>query len=534
MQISGQIELSFLASSSNPPEDGFFQGYCFVGNDLVFGAEGAQRFQAAYGRKIPPAQDGCYVVAQKYGDNYVFDVDFAGYAVLYYYHDGRTWGVSNSFSRIVDLLRTNGERIRPNYVHIAAANGRRMALGQLFSLETMVHGIQVVPRTHSLIISPNGANLVRREPLTQRFDNYDEALSNYLETWVSRFETLMQSDDADFTVSLSGGVDSRTNFALAQAAVRRLGSSAGIPKFRSSGGPANREDLKAAKGVARHFGFQVNDGRDLERIYLSADDGFKVYRELTMGVYFALYLPSQAPTPMNITIGGGGGGLHRNTYASLYKTSEPDDFFRSNAKLLKRPEYEEEFIGDGQQFLATTSESGEDPLRVLLREGRVRFHSGRTPRTEVSFTPLYSGAAEETQMLAGVDRLEQGQLNYDIMHSIDPDLADLPYDDARKSPTSEVKKNLLSAHLHTAANPGKVWTSRVSGNRKTEGAAIAPYKQAFDSAISNSFVTKFWGTELVQEAKKLMDLLVRGESIGNPAKGTPISVVLATDLVTPN
>lgn len=534
MQISGHNELSFLVSSSNPPQDGFFQGYCFVENDLVFGAEGARLFRESTGRNIPPAQDGCYVTVRMSDYSYIFDVDFSGYALLYYYHDGQTWVVSSSFAQVVDYLRANSLTVRPNYAHIAAANGRRMALGQLFSLETMVHGVHVVPRTHSLVVSENGAKLVRRQKPSQKFESYEGALAHYLDTWISRFETLMTSTDADFSVSLSGGVDSRTNFALVNAAMRRLGPGAIPPALRSSGGSANRADLHAARGVARHFGLDVNDSRQLEKSYLSAEESFQAYRDFSMGVYFPFYRPAQAPTPKNITVGGGGGGIHRKTYEKLYKSSDSMTFFKRNAKLLKRPELEEEFVRDGNAFLMTTIEPGEDPLRVLLREGRVRYHSGRTPRTEVSFTPLYSGVAEQTQLLAGSERLGSGQFNYDIMHSVDPEIAELPYDDPKKAPTSQIRQNLVSATIGSSANPGTVWTSKVTPKIEPTGDELSAYKSAFDQAISNPFVKKFWGRDYLQEGKNLMSSLEDGISIGNASKGIPISVILATDLASPN
>src|SRR5699024_11084134 len=197
--------------------------------------------------------------------------------------------------------------------------------------------------------------------------------------------------------------------------------------------------------IARHYGLEVNDKRELHRVHLDAEESFHAYRELTLGVYFPFYRPTQAPTPMNITIGGGGGGIHRNTYELIYGSSDPAVFFKQNAKDLKRSEFEEELIRDGRKFLSTTMESGDDPLRVLLREGRVRFHSGRTPRGEGSFTPLYSVAAEQVLALAGETRLETGQFNYDIMNSVDSDLANLPYDEAKKSPTASIKRCLENA-----------------------------------------------------------------------------------------
>src|SRR5690625_4761001 len=140
---------TFLATNHNPPADGHFQGYCFIGNDFITGPEGAHHYQQTTGNRITPALDGCYLVTHHHDDAYTFDVDFSGYMILYYYHDGTSWAVSNSLATIIDHLRDHDIPVSPNYTHPAATAGRGMASSQLFSLQTPVQGIQVVPRTHT-------------------------------------------------------------------------------------------------------------------------------------------------------------------------------------------------------------------------------------------------------------------------------------------------------------------------------------------------------------------------------------------------
>lgn len=537
MTQTGLYETTFLVSNHNPPTDDFFQGYCFIGNDLIFGTAGAKHYQALTGQPIPPAQDGCYVTAQNLNNAYVFNVDFAGYTILYYYHDGTTWAVSNSFAQVVDFLRHHNIPVRPNYAHLAASNGRGMALGQLFSLKTLAHGIQVAPRTHSLIITPHQAVLRRRPVPSSTHSTYKEALSGYLSTWVSRFETLMHSTQTDFTVDLTGGVDSRTNFALVQAARKRLGGTGTPPRLRCASGPNNRKDLEVATSISGHYGLEMNDNRPMRRIPLQGQESYQVYRDLTLGVYYPFYRPTQAPTPTNITIGGGGGGIHRKTYELIIKTDDPHVFFNQYARNIKRAEYETEFIQDGQRFLNTALQPGEDPLRVLLRDGRVRYHSGRTPRTEVAFTPLHSVTADATQLLAGEQRVEEGQLNYDIMHSLVPELVTMPYDEDEKHPSPDVLDRLTSAQIPSEANPGKVWAPTahlIPQPAEGQPRPIEAYKQAFDQAIDNAFVRKFWGKEMLRKARDLMRKLDADKSIGNAANGIPIAAVLSADLVTPS
>lgn len=528
---------TFLASNHNPPEDGFFQGYCFIGSDLVFGTAGAKHYQALTGKILAPGLDGCYVSVRRDSDVYIFDVDFAGYKILYYYHDGQTWVVSNSFAQVVDFLRRQEINIRPNYAHLAAVGGRGMPLGQLFSLETLVQGVKVTPRTHSLIITPHRAMLRRRSTFTAGHDTYEESLSEYINTWVSRFETLMLSDETDFTVDLTGGVDSRTNFALLQAAQRRLGDVGMMPRLRCGSSSANRTDLEVAESVAGRFGLEMNDDRIFGGMKLQGSESYKLYRSLSLGVYHPFYRPENVPTPANITIGGGGGGIHRKTYEFIIKSADPEVFFQQFAKNLRRPEYEEEFIQDARTFLHTAIQDGEDPLRVLLRDGRVRYHSGRTPRTDVAFTPLHSVTAERTQLLAGTDRINAGQFNYDIMNSLEQDLVTMPYDSDAKYPASDVLSRLSRVPTSQVANPGKVWgpiAHLIPQRQVDESRPIDAYKIAFDAALNNPFVLKFWGKNTVVAARDLMRRLDAEKSIGNAANGGLISAVLSADLVTPS
>src|SRR5690625_1598878 len=537
MHTPGLYDTTFLASNDAPPKNGFFQGYCFIGNDLIFGTNGAKHYQALTGRPIPAAQDGCYVAIRQHNEAYVFDVDFAGYTILYYYHDGATWVVSNSFARVIDYLRDRKISIRPNYTHLAAALGHGMPLGQLFSLQTLAQNIRVAPRTHSLVITPTTVEFVRRPEVTTTSTTYTEALSDYLNTLVGRFETLMYRSETYFSVDLNGSVDSRANFAMVQAARSRLGDTSQPPRLRCGSGPHNRTDLEVASTVAGYYGLEMNDNRSIRRLELHGDESYHMYRAQSMGVYYPFYRPTQGPTPTNITIGGGGGGIHRKLYELFAGSSDPNVFIEQNAQKLKRPPYEAEFIADAQRFLTIAARNDEDPFRVLLRDGRVRYHSGRTPRAEVAFTPLHSVAAERVQLLAGEDRIEEGQFNYDIMHSLEPELVTMPYDSDDKSPTKEILARLTRSPVSKEASPGRVWAPTahlIQSTRTNQPSHIEAYKTAFDKAANNPFVQKFWGKTIMAKAQELMDTLHKGKSIGNAANGKPISAVLSADLVTPD
>lgn len=358
---------TFLATDQHPPADGFFQGYCFIGNDFVAGADGAYMYQATTDNRITPGLDGSYLIAQQDHNAYLFDVDFAGYMILYYYHDGTTWAVSNSFATVIDYLRNRGLSINPNYAHLAASAGRGMASSQLFSLQTPAHGIHVVPRTHTLVITPHQAKLQRRPNSVANLGLYHQELSSYLHTWVSRFETLLHNQGTDFTAALTGGVDSRANFALIQAARRRLPSPITQPHLYCLSSPTNQVDYQTATQVAEHFDMHVDNQRRPERRPLSPAESYQQFHDLSLGVYYPFYIPEYGPSIRDINISGGGGGVHRKIYELHIKSKNHHAFIRRYSKHFGRPEYQAEFIRDGHAFLDTVIRPGEDPLRVLLR-----------------------------------------------------------------------------------------------------------------------------------------------------------------------
>lgn len=141
------------------------------------------------------------------------------------------------------------------------------------------------------------------------------------------------------------------------------------------------------------------------------------------------------------------------------------------------------------------------------------------------------------QLLAGEVRIEEGQFNYDIMHSLEPELVTMPYDSVEKSPTKQILARLTNTPIPEEASPGRVWapTAHLIPTPSTDQPSrIEAYKTAFDKAADNPFVQKFWRKNIMTEARELMDTLYKGQNIGNAANGKPIAAVLSADLVTPS
>lgn len=525
---------TFIATHKDPPLNGFFQGYCFDGTDYIYGEEGVRRFESVTGREVTGGLDGCYALARRDRDTYVFTNDHAGYKALFYYHDGVRWAVSNSFALIVDFLRVSQIRITPNYAQLASILSDGSATSQLFSFHTLVQNIRLLPRATDLVVTPEKA-LLNRWPMVAKMD-YASSLSRHLDLWAGRFETLLLDDKIGLTTDVTGGVDSRTNFGLLALAKRRLEGGGNNPRLNCGSTATNTEDLDIALKLGERFGLEINDDRRFTRYNLTSEESYQTFRNLGTGVSYTFYPPVEGPHPHKISIGGGGGEIHRKFYEGHIKSKDVDRFIRSYSSRLKYPWLSGEFARNGREALDFATLPGMDALRVHYREFRHRFHVGRAPRYGVSFTPLDSVSADQTQSRAGQERLDDGQFNYDVLASLNPDLLEMPFDKPSKAPNASVRSRLTRVEVSPEPRPGRVWASEPI-DRKVSRSAVQRYERlhsAVESAAKNPFVVDFWGQEVVESAHVLLDRLASGIGIGNAVNGKPITALLAAELAAPS
>lgn len=524
---------SFIATSEQPPQHGFFQGYCFAESDYIYGQEGADLYAEGTGKHIAPGLDGCYVVAHRHGDIVRFGADHSGYKALYYFHDGEIWAVSNSVALIADFLTSRKLPVSPNYAHLSAIAGKGSANSQLFSHETVVREIKLLPRATNLVITSTRAAL---EPLRAHTRvGYEQGLAEHLHAWLSRYETLLTDPRVNLSVDVTGGVDSRTNFALALVATRRLGARGIPPRLNCGSTVSDTRDLDVATNLARTFGLALNDERRFPRFGLSHAESYATYRNLSLGVYYPLYVPVEGPSPSKIAIGGGGGEVHRRFYENHQRSKDPNRFFAAYASHTGDAWLAHEFERDGRAAVRYATNADEDPLRVHYREFRNRFHVGRAPRFGVAFTPLDSTTADVAQSEAGDTRLDEGQFNYDILASLEPALLDMPFDEAAKGPSASIRSRMTAVKIRPDATPGRVWSPDPLVRRVVNHTASRWHEldAALDEALTNPFVRSFWPEAYRSLAKELSTKCVVGTGIGHPLNGKPISAILAADLASP-
>ncbi len=527
-------DTTFIVTSDGRPVERFFQGYFFHEADFVFGEEGLTRFEAATGIAVSGGLDGCYVIAHREGDSLVFSTDHAGYKMLYYYHDGSTWAVSNSLAQIVDFLRASRIAITPNYSQLANIMAPGTASSQLFSHETTVRNIRLAPRSTNLVVRPDR---VAFEPWAEvPAEEYRVGLGNHLDTWVRRFETFALTPGIGVSVDITGGLDSRTNFGLITLAKKRLGGQGAYPRLNCGFTPTKTDDLDVAVQLTDHYGLALNDERKFPGYPLSSQECYQRFRDLNVGVSYTLYQVVEGPTPNQISFGGAGGETQRKFYENHIRSKDISLLFKSYGSRLKYRWLSEEFVRDAWASLDAIEGPGSDPLRRYYREFRNRYHSGRAPRYSVQFTPLDSVTADIAQSQAGQDRLDDGQFLYDIFASADENLIDMPFDSPSKAPSAQVRANLTRAEIPSDARPGRVWAAETEPRQafQTSAERNRLLQAAVNRAAQDPFVARFWGEELVEIANGLLEDLLAGRSLGNAINGKPISALLAAHLASPS
>src|SRR5699024_4607018 len=82
-----------------------FEGYAWVGTDLVMGQEGANHYFSQTGKMIQPGEDGCYVLVQDTSDGLRIGTDYRGLKRLFLYRNEFQWAIASSLYELVSNVR---------------------------------------------------------------------------------------------------------------------------------------------------------------------------------------------------------------------------------------------------------------------------------------------------------------------------------------------------------------------------------------------------------------------------------------------
>lgn len=425
----------FILSSFGPLPTHYLHGQAFFGVDLILGNEGYTAFRRHRGRTIEPGEDGSYIVIGESGSETVIGTDFAGYRKMFLYRHAGSWAVSDSLIDLARFASSRGLPVTISKPHLSTFFIKNSFGHQLASLQTSVCQIQLVPASHEIAFdtSRRSGLLLRRTKAASAAlpDRYDQAMYEYLRTWVGRAAALLQSDML-VRSDITGGRDSRAVLAILFAALRRCGGSvADLAVVSSLARPA---DLKVANSIADRFGFKLNVRPwEVANTHYDVPTAYAIWKSLCLGVYMPLYIPTGAPNPSIIFLDGCGGESHRPFYPEI----TPQAFLDTQAK----------FIADGDDYRALKAsilsdinllKSGQEeaihPLVIHYRHFRDRCHGGRTSQFHYTTSPLASALLRNAFPLCPKEKSDRAQVLVDILINGDRELAMMAYDKPEKLP----------------------------------------------------------------------------------------------------
>src|SRR5690625_2184265 len=99
-----------IFSSFATPLREYFEGYCFVGSDVLVGHEGLRLYQHEREEDVPGSHDGCYTKVARLGSDWEVSTDAKGMGRIFKYENDGDWAVSSSFYCLVNNVRKHGKQ----------------------------------------------------------------------------------------------------------------------------------------------------------------------------------------------------------------------------------------------------------------------------------------------------------------------------------------------------------------------------------------------------------------------------------------
>lgn len=443
-------------------------------------------------------------MATRKDDGYSFSCDFSGNKKIFYYWVPGFWVVSNSIFLIAEYLKKKNISIRPNYSQLSVIGVEKCnTFNQLYSVNTFIEGVKLLPIGVSLDISKNNFKLTDIKNTTI-FYSYRDGLLNFINVWVSRLSGLL-NNGVEIQSDLTGGADSRTVFSLLKKSYEFVEDTSGRIILRSSTILKDNLDLEIATNIANTYGMPINEKPSVKIQKFSGMESFYSWKGLCLGVYHPIYFPNNGPNYNTVRLGGAGAENHRR----FYNYKDIRTFKEVNANKMPTKYLSYEMMSDLDSEFNRMSYLGSeiDPLILHYREYRNRMHSGRTPQYTVLFNPLGSKILEAVSEVAGKERIDNGQINYDLMATLLPDVLDIPFDHESKSFNEKRRQNLTVVNMCDSVTPGNVYIDYKEDDylrKSNTKSAIQLLNDEFQNVKNNPFVKDFFGNEFIKNAESTM------------------------------
>ena len=443
----------FLIDDQTLPEPGAqLHGFAWEGADFVIGSGGLAAFEEGGGH-LPWSADGHHVLVRREGGRIGVGADHAGCRHLFHWSDGQAWAVCDSFIDLVAHLRGRGVALTEDIAQTGAFLSRKQLFQQLTTDRTAVREIACLDAGARIEIGPEGLVVIPPDPVPAEV--FAAALDAFIATWLSRMATLRAAPDLALHVHLSGGLDSRTVAAF-HAWLERHEGRCERASIRSLTDESHADDLKIAEEVAAASGLRLNQSAPRPGRALGAAEALTSWRRHSAGVYSPVRLPATIGDPRDVHFSGHAS----NGYKHLY-----DD--AGARRAIRRMERAYGYFGRGDRprwraaleahlgGLAERTGSLGRAWGRWQRVNRARFHAGQAATYKTQVAIFHSRSA--SRLAAGRPPLTADfQLYHDILASLAPEMMEVPFDDAAKTPGESVRA-ALTVRQPAAPVPGRVW-----------------------------------------------------------------------------
>lgn len=534
----------FIFSSFKNNPEFFFQGYCFVGRDYIYGQQGAEKYESTENVKIDFDEDGCYVLMRREKDEYLFGCDYSGYKKIFYYFDSysKNWIVSNSINLIVKLMDEMGLTYTPNYSQLNAIVLNKNFNQQLTSFNTPVKEIKLLPPNTYLRITNNYFSIDNcKNDLLVEIENisYEEIIHQYLEVWASRYLTIVSEKDMTINQDLTGGIDSRAIFSLTHMANKNV-SSAILKNQRliSRVSRGDTIDYDIAKEITTKYNYDLQSSIPNEENLITAEESYHLWKNINLGNYHPIYFPVNNMNPLITKFNGAGGGNYSPYYASGAKNYSKNRFelyinqFTNNLKYpFLGQEYKSDIAKDTNYIYSRIGNDSIEKLTLHYNKFRNRFHGGMIPQYTVCFTPLSSKYLDYITHVSSKEKIDSAQIMYDLIN-VTEGLLSLRYDFYEKNPKEMNIENIFNLKRELDVRKGSTYYDAFKYiEEKKLGIYSNPMDYLYEDfglACKKDFVSRFWGKEFIDNAEKILVKNISNNQFNHGRDAIALSAIMAS------
>jgi len=481
----------------------FFHGRAFEGPDLVIGSEGwKKRIHEKKSEFLP--EEGAYIYCHGSGQEKYVETDPFGFCKLYIYQNGKQWAISDSAALLCDWAHKNGLELS---IHKPALGYLRSPwdIGdQPMSHQTLFEQITLIPIWSSVRITNHELQIIKsRHYESIRLEStYEDSLRSFLIRTRNRLLTILESNDVETYIQISGGIDSRVILAIAHS----LGVDYSLYTKEYLAGL--ELDTKIAGEVAEKLNVELGTNPPQLNFY-----DYETWRKQQLSTFKTFYLKRNFPLNV-LVVGGGSGELFRKRYdfdfRLLGKYSGHKRLFNGDVSNYYSAfrEFESTCIYSKSQLFGDVT-FGKCYYRAL----RHRFHYGQ----DEVIKPF-----ADLRFVSFIDKAFNGQrgsdyrVYHEIIASLAPELLDVEFDDSKKACPRVEFSELLQIDKLPKPIAGRVWIGeKLSEENKkvTIDEFSSKMKIEFEKALVNVPLTKYMTEDEISEAKGKLNRFVNGKKL---------------------